>query len=544
MKAENNKILKEKKNWILLLFKKLAKLIFNRIFYVAVAMLVQLGWILMMVLRLAAYSRYIDIGLRLIGIVLVLWILNKEINPSYKLAWTMLILILPILGVVLYFVFGRSRIAAIMQQHFEQRIEESREYLRDRPQTRQKLETLDPSASNQSRYISDVSRFPVHENTTAEYFQVGDDMFPVLVRELKQAKKYIFIEYFIINDGVMWQTILNILEEKAAEGVDVRLIYDGFGCLTTLPHKYYEELQKKGIKCQVFNPFRPILNIIQNNRDHRKIMVVDGHTAFTGGINLADEYINQKERFGYWKDACLMLKGDAVQDFTLMFLQMWNVVEYVKLSRAERENAQNHLLDEYRRYIQMPIPKCEESGKGFVIPYDDNPLDDEQVGEEVYISMANKAEKYCWFMTPYLIITDEMSHALCLAAKRGVDVRIITPGIPDKKFIYSITRSFYHGLVKHGVRIYEWTPGFCHAKMSVSDDCMATCGTINLDYRSLYHHFENGCFMADNQAVLDIRNDLKATMNDCREVTEEYLTGRSTYLRLGQLFMRLFAGLL
>ena len=216
MKAENNKILKEKKNWILLLFKKLAKLIFNRIFYVAVAMLVQLGWILMMVLRLAAYSRYIDIGLRLIGIVLVLWILNKEINPSYKLAWTMLILILPILGVVLYFVFGRSRIAAIMQQHFEQRIEESREYLRDRPQTRQKLEALDPSASNQSRYISDVSRFPVHENTTAEYFQVGDDMFPVLVRELKQAKKYIFIEYFIINDGVMWQTILNILEKKAA----------------------------------------------------------------------------------------------------------------------------------------------------------------------------------------------------------------------------------------------------------------------------------------------------------------------------------------
>ena len=215
MKAENNKILKEKKNWILLLFKKLAKLIFNRIFYVAVAMLVQLGWILMMVLRLAAYSRYIDIGLRLIGIVLVLWILNKEINPSYKLAWTMLILILPILGVVLYFVFGRSRIAAIMQQHFEQRIEESREYLRDQPQTRQKLEELDSSASNQSRYISDVSRFPVHENTTAEYFQVGDDMFPVLVRELKQAKKYIFIEYFIINDGVMWQTILNILEEKA-----------------------------------------------------------------------------------------------------------------------------------------------------------------------------------------------------------------------------------------------------------------------------------------------------------------------------------------
>ena len=235
-----------------------------------------------------------------------------SVSIVLKLAWTMLILILPILGVVLYFVFGRSRIAAIMQQHFEQRIEESREYLRDRPQTRRKLEALDPSASNQSRYISDVSRFPVHENTTAEYFQVGDDMFPVLVRELKQAKKYIFIEYFIINDGVMWQTILNILEKKAAEGVDVRLIYDGFGCLTTLPHKYYEELQKKGIKCQVFNPFRPILNIIQNNRDHRKLCIIDGWVGFTGGINLADEYINQKARFGHWKDTAVMLKGEAV----------------------------------------------------------------------------------------------------------------------------------------------------------------------------------------------------------------------------------------
>lgn len=274
MKAENNKKLKEKKNWILLLLKKLAKILFNRIFYVAVAMLVQLGWIFLMVLRLAAFSRYVDIVIKLVGVVLVLWILNKEINPSYKLAWTMLILILPILGVVLYFVFGRSRIATIMQQHFEQRIEESREYLRDRPETRQKLEELDPSAAIQSRYISDVSRFPVHENTTAEYFQVGDDMFPVLVQELKQAKKYIFIEYFIINDGVMWRTIRHILEEKAAEGVDVRLIYDGFGCLTTLPHKYYEELRAKGIKCQVFNPFRPLLNIIQNNRDHRKLCII------------------------------------------------------------------------------------------------------------------------------------------------------------------------------------------------------------------------------------------------------------------------------
>lgn len=198
--------------------------------------------------------------------------------------------------------------------------------------------------------------------------------------------------------------------------------------------------------------------------------------------------------------------------------------------------------EDFSKYFIRSEYKAAQTG--FAQPYADSPMDDEQVGEEVYISMVNKAEKYCWFITPYLIITDEMTHALCLAAKRGVDVRIITPGIPDKKMIYSVTRSFYHGLVKNGVRIYEWTPGFCHAKMSVADDCMATCGTINLDYRSLYHHFENGCFMADSPAVLSIRNDLEETMKECREVTEQYRTGRSAYLRLGQLFMRLFAGLL
>ena len=534
MKAENNKILKEKKNWILLLFKKLAKLIFNRIFYVAVAMLVQLGWILMMVLRLAAYSRYIDIGLRLIGIVLVLWILNKEINPSYKLAWTMLILILPILGVVLYFVFGRSRIAAIMQQHFEQRIEESREYLRDRPQTRQKLEALNPSASNQSRYISDVSRFPVHENTTAEYFQVGDDMFPVLVRELKQAKKYIFIEYFIINDGVMWQTILNILEKKAAEGVDVRLIYDGFGCLTTLPHKYYEELQKKGIKCQVFNPFRPILNIIQNNRDHRKLCIIDGWVGFTGGINLADEYINQKARFGHWKDTAVMIQGEAVKSFTLLFLKMWHVakgkdsIPQEEIRKYTVEVWENTQSDEMRTDMesmrntdmQNTQDKKLHAG-GYVIPYGDDPYGDERIGKQVYIDILNRARKYVHIMTPYLILDDEMITALRYCAKRGVETVIIMPHIPDKIYAYLLARTYYKQLLKYGVKIYEYTPGFVHAKVFVSDDIRGCVGTINLDFRSLYLHFECGAYMYSNDVLHDVEQDFKETLKQCQEITKE-----------------------
>ena len=532
MKAENNKKLKEKKNWILLLLKKLAKILFNRIFYVAVAMLVQLGWIFLMVLRLAAFSRYVDIVIKLVGVVLVLWILNKEINPSYKLAWTMLILILPILGVVLYFVFGRSRIATIMQQHFEQRIEESREYLRDRPETRQKLEELDPSAAIQSRYISDVSRFPVHENTTAEYFQVGDDMFPVLVQELKQAKKYIFIEYFIINDGVMWRTIRHILEEKAAEGVDVRLIYDGFGCLTTLPHKYYEELRAKGIKCQVFNPFRPLLNIIQNNRDHRKLCIIDGWVGFTGGINLADEYINQKERFGHWKDTAVMLKGEAVWNMTAMFLHMWAVV-----GRSDES------ID-YEAYFPHKYHEEEFESDGFVQPFCDTPLDEEIVGENVYLNIINKAKRYVYICTPYLIIDNEMMTALCLAAKSGVDVRIMTPGIPDKKLVFLLTQSYYRQLLEAGVKIYEYQPGFLHAKSFVCDDEIGVVGTINLDYRSLYLHFECGVFMYNNPAVRDVERDFQNTLKKCHRISMSDIKKTGIVMKICGRVLRLIAPLM
>ena len=419
-----------------------------------------------------------------------------------------------------------------MQQHFEQRIEESREYLRDRPQTRQKLEALDPSASNQSRYISDVSRFPVHENTTAEYFQVGDDMFPVLVRELKQAKKYIFIEYFIINDGVMWQTILNILEKKAAEGVDVRLIYDGFGCLTTLPHKYYEELQKKGIKCQVFNPFRPILNIIQNNRDHRKLCIIDGWVGFTGGINLADEYINQKERFGHWKDTAVMLKGEAVWNMTVMFLHMWAVI-----GRSEES------ID-YEAYFPHRYHEGEFESDGFVQPFCDTPLDEEVVGEDVYLNIINKAKKYVYICTPYLIIDNEMMTALCLAAKSGVDVRIMTPGIPDKKLVFILTQSYYRHLLEAGVKIYEYQPGFLHAKSFVSDDEIGVVGTINLDYRSLYLHFEDGVWIYRNRVIQDIKDDFIQTMEYCRQIEPEFCLNRNIGLRIMQNIFRAFAPLM
>lgn len=532
LKAEKNENLKQKKNFILLLLRKLLKLLFNRIFYVVFAMLIQLGWIFVMVLKIAAFSRYVDMFMGIVGVLIVLWIVNKEINPSYKLAWTMLILSLPILGVTLYFLFGKSRIASIMDRQFMKRIEESSELMQNDPEAVSGLWERDPSAAMQSHYISSASHFPVHQNTSAEYFQVGDDMFPVLVKELKQAKKYIFIEYFIINDGVMWQTILDILEQKAAEGVDVRLIYDGFGCLTTLPHKYYEELRKKGITCQVFNPFRPILNIIQNNRDHRKLCIIDGWVGFTGGINLSDEYINQKERFGHWKDTAIMLKGEAVWNMTVMFLHMWAVI-----GRTEEK------ID-YEVYLPHKNHQEQFMGNGFVQPFCDTPLDEEIVGENVYLNIINKARRYVYICTPYLIIDNEMMTALCLAAKNGVDVRIMTPGTPDKKLVFLLTQSYYRQLLENGVKIYEYQPGFLHAKTFVCDDEIAVVGTINLDYRSLYLHFEDGVWIYGNDVIWSMKEDFVQTLEDCHTVSLEFCKNRKIPVRIMQNVLRAFAPML
>ena len=512
--------------------RSLLKLLFNRIFYVALALIVQLAWLLIALFRLMEYSRWVTIGMQAVGVLVVLWIVNKKINPSYKLAWTMLILIFPVFGGTLYLLFGKSRIGAVMEQHYQKLIDETSEYLDESESTRKHLMEDDQSMAIQSEYIWKYSRYPVHENTSAEYFQVGDDMFPVFVHELEQAKHFIFIEYFIINDGVMWQTILNILEKKAKAGVDVRLIYDGFGCLTTLPYKYYEDMRKRGIKCQVFNPFRPILNIIQNNRDHRKICVIDGWTGFTGGINLADEYINQRKRFGHWKDTAVMLKGEGVWNMTAMFLYMWGIV-----SRTDTSS-------EFENYLPHRWHPEEFEGSGYVQPFCDSPLDDEVVGENVYLNIINRARKYVYICTPYLIIDNEMMTALCLAAKSGIDVRIMTPGIPDKRLVFLLTQSYYSQLLEAGVKIYEYQPGFLHAKSFVCDDKVGVVGTINLDYRSLYLHFEDGVWLYKNDVVLDIRDDFLETLEYCKNIDLEFCMRRNIAVRAMQNVLRVFAPLL
>ena len=375
-------------------------------------------------------------------------------------------------------------------------------------------------------YIRRQAGYPVYENTVVEYFDDGEKGFEAQKRDLAKAEKFIFMEYHAIEDAECWHEIRDVLAERAKAGVEVRVFYDDMGSLGFINTDFVKRTEEYGIQCRVFNPFAPGLNLFLNNRDHRKITVIDGKVGFTGGYNLANEYFHRTEPFGFWKDTGIRLEGDAVQSLTVTFLEMWNAVsdldkddkdfkKYIAASGAERlleksskkisEDKAERIAKDKEAYIERMIDTVQPDEKyitdteavtggdfGFVQPYADTPMDEVHVGEDVYISMAECAQKYAWFITPYLIITDEMCHAFSLAARRGVDVRIITPGIPDKKVVYSLTRSYYNGLARNGVRIFEFTPGFCHAKMSITDDLMATCGTINLDYRSLYHHFENG----------------------------------------------------
>lgn len=354
-------------------------------------------------------------------------------------------------------------------------------------------------------------------------------MFGDLLESLRSAKHYIFMEFFIVSQGYMWETILEILKERVNDGVEVRFMYDDVGCVDLLPYKYYKELEKYGIMTVAFNRIKPLISTAWNNRDHRKVVVVDGHTAYTGGLNLADEYINRIERFGYWKDAGLKVTGDAVWNFTVMFLQVWNAM--CKTDEG------------FGMFLPHKHHQADFKGKGYIQPYADNPLDRETVGENVYLNIINSAVHYVYMYTPYLIIDNEMITALCLAAKRGVDVRIVTPAIPDKKAVFLLTQSYYSQLVDAGIRIYQYTPGFIHAKCFLCDDKIGTVGTINMDFRSLYLHFENGVFMYKSEALPQLKEDMLRTFEESQLITKEMCEG-TLPKRLAQSMLRILAPLL
>ena len=490
--------------------RSLLRIVFGRTAFMLLFIILQLAFFFGIVHWISSeYSLISYAGLHLLGTLTCIYIYNKPENPSFKLSWIIPVLAFPVFGTLLYLYVELEISGRIISKRANRLVKESRIYLQQDQKVLSHLEDEDDRLSGLANYVGEFGGFPVYENYTAEYFPSGEQKFERLKEELEKARKFIFMEYFIVEHGVMWDTILEILERKAKEGVEVRFMYDGMGNLFTLPHGYEKAMQEKGIQCKIFAPVRPALSSYQNNRDHRKICVIDGHTAFTGGVNLADEYINQRVRFGHWKDTAVMLKGKAVDSFTMMFLQLWDV--------TERD------AEEYRRFLcpeTFHMPEGMDYG-GFVMPYADSPLDGENVGESVYLDILGRSRRYVHITTPYLILDDTTLAALKFAAKRGVEVIIIMPHIPDKLYAYLLARSYYAELLRAGVQIYEYTPGFIHAKMFTSDDEKAVVGTINLDFRSLYLHFECASYFFRNAVVMDVEEDFQKTLAKSERITLE-----------------------
>ena len=507
--------------------KKILRFLTQRVVLTALLILIQALLLFGIIWKLNNYFIYFYAFSVLLSLLLTLRIINNKSNPAFKIAWLIPILLFPVLGGLVYLVFGSDRTGKYIRNKMG-RIEKEMQDGISKANERSGIEKMPPDVVNQSHYISNSAHCPPYKNTTVEYLPMGEVKFERMVQELKKAKRYIFMEYFIIQEGTMWNTILDVLEEKAKEGVDVRVIYDDMGCILTLPTGYEKTLREKGIQCQIFNPFIPILSSHFNTRDHRKICVIDGNVGFTGGINLADEYINGYEKHGHWKDTAILLKGEAVFSLTTMFLSMWDY-----LIKKEGEDYAAYYPDSW-----------DENAQGIVQPFADNPLDDEAVGETVYLNLINKAKRYVYITTPYLILSNEMVTAMNTAAKSGVDVRIITPHVPDKWYVHAVSRSYYEMLVEAGVKIYEYTPGFVHAKTFVVDDEYAVIGTINLDYRSLYLHFECAAWMYKASCVTDVRDDFLKTQQMSQEITLEECRNISIPRRLGRSVLRVLAPLM
>ena len=450
--------------------KGISHAIFSRFGLILFLLFIQVRFLFDIFLWFEDFLPHVMGGSVLFTFLMVVYLLNSSLNPTAKITWLIVIMLLPVFGVLL-FLYTQSNIGhRALKKWVNDVIAESKSCIVQETGVMERFTRENCGAASLARYIQRSGCYPVYEKTAVTYFPSGEEKFREMLVQLEAAEHFIFMEYFIVDEGVMWGTILEILVKKAAAGVDVRVMYDGTCEFSLLPHDYPKRLRALSIKCKMFAPVAPFISTHYNYRDHRKILVIDGHTAFNGGVNLADEYINQKERFGHWKDTAVMLQGEAVKSFTLMFLQMWD------MDKKEKE---------YARFLSYPV-NPRENAKGWVIPYGDCPLDNDKVGERVYMDILNRAVSYVHIMSPYLILDGETETALKFAAERGVEVVLLLPGIPDKEVPYALAKTHYPSLLASGIQIYEYTPGFVHAKVFVSDDREAVVGTINLDYRSLY----------------------------------------------------------
>ena len=464
-------------------------------------LLLQIAFIAFLLITSNRIMYALNTVMTILGAIISLRIISNDEKSGYKITWIFIILIFPLFGVSFYLIFNaqisRKKIFK-KYDYIKRKADKYNEMINEE----NKSKKIDCFNYGNAIYLKNHVKFPLFLNQASKYLSPGELFFEELKLELQKAEKYIFMEYFIIQEGKMWNEILEILKQKVSEGVKIRIIYDDIGCFLKLPINYKKYLNKLGIECEVFNKFRPILTTQQNNRDHRKITVIDGKVAFTGGINLADEYINEKKLYGHWKDSAIKIVGDAAWEYALIFLQTWEMItncdEDYLLYRSEQEEI--------------------KTSDGFIQPYADNPKDHENVGENVYLNMVNNAKKTLYITTPYLIVDNTLLSSIKLASKNGVDVKIITPGKYDKKLVSLVTKSYYNELIESGVKIYEYQKGFVHSKMFISDEDIATIGTTNLDFRSLYLHFECGTCLYKSEEIKTIKKDFENTLADCKKI--------------------------
>ena len=501
----------------------------NRRVIIVLLIIAQFAFLSYLVISSSRLSQYLSAFFSVVSVLVALHIISQKGRSAYKLSWLFLVLALPILGGFLYLFFNFQASRHIASKRSQRADRKTAEYFSLAKPALDEAKDRFSQYSKQLKYLQNNAGFPVYDKTATRYLSPGEEFLPVLLEELEKAKEYIFLEFFIVQEGEMFDSILEVLKRKAQEGVKVRILYDDIGCFFLLPKDYVLTLKKFGIEAAVFNPFKPVMSAVQNNRDHRKIVSIDGKVAFTGGINLADEYINKFEKHGYWKDSAIMLSGKGAWSLTLIFLQNWGLVTGAN--------------DDIKALYPWTVDEVGEKSDGFVQPYADSPLDSEPVSQEVYMQMIHDAKRTLYIMTPYLIIDDNMLSALTLSAKSGVDVRIITPKVWDKKMVHMTTRSYYPELVKGGVKIYEFTPGFVHTKAMLIDDEVAAIGTVNMDFRSLYLHFECGVKIYGSSAVMALKDDFLATVKKSEEISAEDIKG-GFFRRLGRDILRLFSPLM
>ncbi len=462
----------------------------------------------------------------LLSFFIVIYLVNSNQNQSFSIAWVIIVLLFPGIGALIYLMFANKKIPKGLRSLNEQTSIRPHLQLPQDQEVLNALKNKNTSVSKQFNYVLNNASYPVYSNTQVDYYKVGEEKFESMLVELKKAKKYIFLEYFIIREGVMWNSILDILKRKAKEGVDVRVMYDDFGTIYNLPRDYPEILAKFGIKVTVFNKLRPTLIVQMNNRDHRKLLTIDGKVGFLGGINLGDEYVNKMERFGHWKDSAIKLDGEAVWSLTVMFLQFWNSI---------------HKIEED---IEKYNPNYSKPAKGFVQPFSDSPTDGEALGENIHLNVIINSSQYLYIMTPYLVPSHEMIRMMALSSKNGVDVRVVVPHKPDKWYVHALTKSNYRELIESGIRVFEYTPGFIHSKNFLADDKMGVVGSANLDFRSYYLNFESGALMYESDAIAGLRADFDETFAKSIEITMEDVESVPMHKRLIRAIIGMFSPLL